>query len=164
MSLGTMLYLNFVLGTMEMHWMLASFIRKVFSPCDYWSQALMINKTKNSHLHHHQCYFGNKYLSHAYFSCIQPCVGCPLGMKTLNVQLLWRWLLSSLGISLWYVWWECKSFFLQLVLFICDTCCLSQSIFTISCSLSDMWDVFDIFEVHSFTIRWIWAMCYAFKQ
>ena len=44
MSLGTMLYLNFVLGTMEIHWMLASLIRKVFSPCDYWSQALMINK------------------------------------------------------------------------------------------------------------------------
>ena len=93
-----MLYLNFVLGTMEMHWMLASLIRKVFSPCDLWSQALKINK--NSHLHHHQCYFGNKYLSHAYFSCIQPCVGCPpFGMKTLNVQLLWFWLISFT----WYI-------------------------------------------------------------
>ena len=31
-SLGTILYLNNVLGTLEMHWMLASFIRKVVSP------------------------------------------------------------------------------------------------------------------------------------
>ena len=41
---GNHFVLEFVLGTMEMHWMLASFIRKVFSPCDYWSQAFMINK------------------------------------------------------------------------------------------------------------------------
>ena len=40
-GLVAVLCLNFVLGTMEMHWMLASFIRKVFSPCDCRSQALM---------------------------------------------------------------------------------------------------------------------------
>ena len=33
-SLGTKLYLNGVLGTLEMQWMLVSFIRKVSSPYD----------------------------------------------------------------------------------------------------------------------------------
>ena len=41
MSLGTILYLNVVLGTLERHWMLVSFIRKVVSPCDNWRQARM---------------------------------------------------------------------------------------------------------------------------
>jgi hypothetical protein len=48
----------------------------------------------------HQCYLGNKYLIHAYFSSIQPC-RLHLGMKLF-------------------------------ILKICDTCCLSQSIPTIS--------------------------------
>jgi hypothetical protein len=65
--------LEFVLGTLEMHWKLVSFTRKVLSPCAYWSQARMI---VNSYLLHHQCYLGNKYLPHAYFSSFQPCVGC----------------------------------------------------------------------------------------
>ena len=39
--LGTILYLNVVLGTLERHWMLVSFIRKVVSPCDNWRQARM---------------------------------------------------------------------------------------------------------------------------
>ena len=56
--------LEFVLGTLEMHWKLVSYTRKVVSPCAYWSQAWMI---VNSYLLHHQCYLGNKYLSHAYF-------------------------------------------------------------------------------------------------
>ena len=54
-----MLYLNFDLGPMEMHWMLASFIRKEFSPRDYWSQAWMINKLSSSSSSMH---LGNKYL------------------------------------------------------------------------------------------------------
>ena len=44
---------------------------------------------------------------------------------------------------------EIAKTFVQLVLFLCDTCCLSQSISTISCSLSDMCDAFDVFEVHT---------------
>ena len=67
--------LEFVLGTFEMHWEIVSFTRKVLSPCAYWSQAWMI---MSSYLLHHQCYFGNKYLPHAYFSSFQPCVGCIL--------------------------------------------------------------------------------------
>ena len=146
-----MLYLNFVLGTMEMHWMLASFIRKVFSPCDLWSQALMINK--NSHLHHHQCYFGNKYLSHAYFSCIQPCVGCPPWHENFKCAIV---VVLAYFLHLVYLCDICDEIaktFLQLELFLCDTCCLSQSISTISCSLSDMCDAFDVFEVHLYTMR-----------
>jgi hypothetical protein len=65
--------LEFVLGTLEMHWKLVSYTRKVVSPCAYWSQAWMI---MSSYLLHHQCYLGNKYLPHAYFSSFQPCVGC----------------------------------------------------------------------------------------
>ena len=41
MSLGTILYLNVILGTLEMHWMFVSFIRKVVSPCYNWRQARM---------------------------------------------------------------------------------------------------------------------------
>ena len=40
-SLGTKMYLNVVLGTSEIQWMLVSFIRKVVSPCDNWRQARM---------------------------------------------------------------------------------------------------------------------------
>ena len=65
--------LEFVLGTLEMHWKFVSFTRKVLSPCAYWSQARMI---VNSYILHHQCYLGNKYLPHAYISSFQPCVGC----------------------------------------------------------------------------------------
>ena len=79
-SLGPILYSNCVLGTMEMHWMLASFIRKVFSPCDCWSQALMTNQLSSSSSSMH---LGNKYPSHAYLSSFQPCVGCLLAWKLL---------------------------------------------------------------------------------
>ena len=72
-SLGTIFVLEFVLGTLEMHWKLVSSTRKVLSPCAYWSQAWMI---MSSYLLHHQCYLGNKYPPHAYFSSFQPCVGC----------------------------------------------------------------------------------------
>ena len=65
--------LECVLGTLEMHWKLVSFTRKVLSPYAYWSQARMI---ANSYLLHQQCYLGNKYLPHAYISSFQPCVGC----------------------------------------------------------------------------------------
>ena len=70
---GDHVVLEFVLGTLEMHWKLVSLTRKVLSPCAYWSQARMI---MNYYLLHHQCYLGNKYLPHAYFSSFQPCVGC----------------------------------------------------------------------------------------
>ena len=40
---------------------------------------------------------------------------------------------------------EIAKTFLQLVLSLYDTCCLSQSISTISCSLSNMCDAFDVF-------------------
>jgi hypothetical protein len=43
-SLGTKMYLNLVLGTLEMQWMLVSFIRKVLSPYNIWSQPRMNDK------------------------------------------------------------------------------------------------------------------------
>ena len=59
-SLGPKMYLNVVLGTLELQWMLVSSIRKVLSPYDNWRQARMIGE--NSYLlHPHQCYLGNKY-------------------------------------------------------------------------------------------------------
>jgi hypothetical protein len=70
---GYHVVLKFVLGTLEMHWKLVSSTRKVVSPCASWSQAWMI---VNSYLLHYKCYLGNKYLPHAYFSILQPCVGC----------------------------------------------------------------------------------------
>ena len=75
-SLGTKMYLNVVLGTLEMQWRLVSFIRKVLSPYDNWSQARMINELLSTTSYH--CYPGNKYLSHAYPYSIQPFVGCIL--------------------------------------------------------------------------------------
>ena len=36
-SLGTKMYLNVVLGTLEMQWRLVSSIRKVLSPYENWS-------------------------------------------------------------------------------------------------------------------------------
>jgi hypothetical protein len=72
-SLGIKMYLNVVLGTLEMQWMLVSFIRKVLSPYDYWSQARMIGKLLSTTSHH--CFLGNKYNLHAYFSSIPTLVG-----------------------------------------------------------------------------------------
>ena len=62
-SLGTKMYLDVVLGTLEMQWMLVSFIRKVLSPYDIWSQAGMIEELLSTSSYH--CYIGNKYLIHA---------------------------------------------------------------------------------------------------
>ena len=75
---GYLFVLEFVLGILEMHWKLVSSKRNVLSPCAYWSQAWMI---MSSYLLHHQCYLGNKYLPHAYFSSFQPCVGWFHGMN-----------------------------------------------------------------------------------
>ena len=71
--------LEFVLGTLEMHWKLVSFTRKVLSPCAYWSQAMKIDELLSTTSYH--CYLGNKYLIHAYSYSIQPLVGCFFGMK-----------------------------------------------------------------------------------
>ena len=60
-----------------------------------------------SHLLHHQCHIGNKYLSHAYLSSIQPCVGCLMTWNMCNCCGFG--LFPSLGISLWYLWWNCKN-------------------------------------------------------
>ena len=49
--------------------------------------------------------------------------------------------------------------FIQLVFFLCDTCCLSQSISTISCSLSDMRDAFDVFEFHLYANEIKFELC-----
>jgi hypothetical protein len=51
-SLGTKMYLNIVLGTLEMQWMLVSFIRKVLSPYDNWTQARMIGELLSTTSHH----------------------------------------------------------------------------------------------------------------
>ena len=77
------------LGTMEMHWMLSSFIRKVFSPCDYRSQAMMINEL---YLLHHQCISVTSiYPMHTFL--VSTLCRLLLGMKCFYVQLLWFWLL-----------------------------------------------------------------------
>jgi hypothetical protein len=72
-SLGTKMYLNVVLGTLEMQWMLVSFIRKVLSAYDYWRQARIIGELLSTTSYH--CYLGNKYNFHAYFSSIPTLVG-----------------------------------------------------------------------------------------
>ena len=58
------------------------------------------------------------------------------------MQLLWFLFISiTWYISVIFVM-KLQKPSLQLVMFLCDTCCLSQSISTISCSLSDMCDAF----------------------
>ena len=76
MSLGTKMYLNDVLGTLEMQWRLVSSIRKVLSPYEDWSQARMIDELLSTTSSH--CHLGNKYLIHALSYSIQPLVGCIL--------------------------------------------------------------------------------------
>jgi hypothetical protein len=87
-SLGTKMYLNVVLGTLEMQWMLVSFIRKVLSSYDYWRQARMIGELLSTTSHH--CYLGNKYNFHAYLSSIPTLVGWLLAWYYLfaNVAVL----------------------------------------------------------------------------
>ena len=87
-SLGTKMYLDVVLGTLEIQWMLVSSIRKVFSPYDNWSQATMIDELLSTTSYH--CYLGNKYLIHAYASIFQPLVGCNLACNYLfeNIAVL----------------------------------------------------------------------------
>jgi uncharacterized membrane protein len=72
-SLGTKIYMNVVLGTLEMQWMLVSFIRKVLSPYDYWRQSRMIGELLSTTSHH--SYLDNKYNFHAYISSIPTLVG-----------------------------------------------------------------------------------------
>ena len=65
--------LDFILGSLEMHWKLVSFKEGVISTLLFgvklgWSWTLI------SYIN--QCYPGNKYLSHAHISSFQPCVGC----------------------------------------------------------------------------------------
>ena len=74
MILGTILFVNVVLGTLEMHWRIVLFTTKVLSPRAFWSQARTINEVLSTTSF--PCYLVNKYLPHAYISCIQPCVGC----------------------------------------------------------------------------------------
>ena len=80
------MYLNVVLGTLEMQWMLVSFIRKVSSPYDNWSQARMIDELLSTTSYH--CYLGNKYLIHAYPYSIQPLVGCILAWNSLFAKFV----------------------------------------------------------------------------
>ena len=55
-----------VLGSLEMHWWILLLTRKVVSPCAYRSKARTINEPLWTT--YFQCYLGNKYLLHAYFS------------------------------------------------------------------------------------------------
>ena len=88
--------------------MLASFIRKVFSPCDYRRQAMMTNKGSSSSSPMH---LGNKYLPHASLSSFQPCVGCFLAWKLLIIcNCCGFGLFISFGIYLWYLWWNGKNY------------------------------------------------------
>ena len=73
-SLGTIVYLicfRYMGDALEA----CHILKKMSSPCAYWSQAWMI---VNSHLLHRQCYLDNKYLTHAYISSSQPREGCSL--------------------------------------------------------------------------------------
>lgn len=105
-SLGTKMYLNVVLGTLEMQWMLVSSIRKVLSPHDNWSQARMIEKFLSTTSYH--CYLGNKYLIHAYYSSIQSLVGCILAWIYLfvNVRFLQLSLKDFVSLLLMWVIWD----------------------------------------------------------
>src|SRR5664279_3275066 len=48
---GDHFVLKCVLDTLEMHWMLVSFIRKVLSPRAYWSQARMSDRLLSTTSH-----------------------------------------------------------------------------------------------------------------
>ena len=88
-SLGTKMYLNIVLGTLEMQWRLVSSIRKVLSPYENWRQARMIDELVSTTSCH--CYLGNKYLIHAYSYSIQPLVGCILPWNSLFQKYCGSW-------------------------------------------------------------------------
>ena len=88
-SLGTKMYLNDVLGTLEMQWRLVSSIRKVLSPYENWSQARMIDELLSTTSS--PCYLGNKYLIHAFSYSIQPLVGCILAWNYLFRKYCGSW-------------------------------------------------------------------------
>ena len=96
--------------------------------------------------------FGNHFVLEFWFRYSTLC-RLPVGMKAFYVQLLWFWLIS-------FTWYIFVIFVLKLqqtfpsidILFLILVA-LSQRVSTISCSLSDMCDVFDVFEVHLYTIR-----------
>jgi hypothetical protein len=88
-SLGAKMYLNDVLGTLEMQWRLVSSIRKVLSPYENWSQARMIDELLSTTSSH--CYLGNKYLIHAFSYSIQPLVGCILAWNYLFQKYCGSW-------------------------------------------------------------------------
>ena len=105
-SLGTKMYLNVVLGTLEMQWRLVSSIRKVLSPYENWSQARMIDELLSTTSCH--CYLGNKYLIHAYSYSIQPLVGCILAWNSLFRKYCGSWKILFKENFLLYIWviWE----------------------------------------------------------
>ena len=105
MSLGTILYLNVVLGTFEIHWMLVSFIRKKWWSNDNLRQARMIDEILSTTFNH--CYLGNKYLLYAYVCCFRPLVGCLMACNSLFAKVMF---LAKFFISLslvWASWDEC---------------------------------------------------------
>ncbi len=61
--------------------MLVSYTRKVLCANHKLRHAMMIDELISTTSH--QCYPGNKYLLHAYFSSIQPCVGCLMAWRSL---------------------------------------------------------------------------------
>ena len=105
MSLETILYLNVVLGTLEIHWMLVSFIRKKWWSNDNLRQARMIDEILSTTSNH--CYLDNKYLLHAYICCFRPLVGCLMACNSLFAKVVF---LAKFFISLslvWASWDEC---------------------------------------------------------
>jgi hypothetical protein len=105
-SLGAKMYLNVVLGTLEMQWILVSFIRKVLPPYDYWSQARMIGELLSTTSHH--CYLGNNFF-HAYFSIIPTLIGCILAWKYsfANIAFLQRSYKEISLLHMWASWDDC---------------------------------------------------------
>ena len=100
------MYLNVVLGTLEMQWRLVSSIRKVLSPYENWSQARMIDELLSTTSCH--CYLGNKYRIHAFSYSIQPLVGCILAWNSLFRKYCGSWKILFKENFLLYIWviWE----------------------------------------------------------
>ena len=84
-SLGTIVYLicfRYMGDALEA----CHILKKMSSPCAFWSQAWM---SVNSHLLHRQCYLGNKYLTHAYSSSSQTLCRLFFGMSISKLHLTW---------------------------------------------------------------------------
>jgi len=82
MSLGTILFVNVVLGSLEIHWWIVLLTRKVVSPCAYRSKARTINELHTSNA----ISVTSIYFMHI-FPCIQPCVGCFMACHALLLML-----------------------------------------------------------------------------